>query len=198
MTGPENPPDSLPSSPEPENPQVIHSVPLSAFIKTIERNVRALLEFSEFRQLDTSISEITDHMLREYPNLRKYVQNQISDANTPDEARLVGETALVVYQVVQATPPAIEELKVEGQRILRKDVENGSIAPVMEDDIFNRIEDNSVYQLLEQDMGRHPALATYIAQNMNRSTSPQTADLVGQTALVVYNTTNYILSRPTQ
>ncbi len=66
-----------------------------------------------------------------------------------------------------------------------------TILVVLDDDIFNRRKDlNSIYKTLQEDMEDHPEIAEFVARKMSRSLTLEEANLIGETALVVYNAMN--------
>lgn len=192
MSESEKQPDSTVQNLESENLPVIDSVQLHTLIDVIEGKVKRLATFYQ------SINELVQAEMRDRPELNRYVQSRLKKALTADEVRLIGETALVVFEVVRATPPPPEEIRdLNGERLLRKDVESGMLASGTEDGIYERTEDkNSIYLLLQEDMSNRPALAAYVAKKMSQSVTLEEANLIGKTALVVHNTENSTLSFP--
>lgn len=177
---------------EHESHGVMDTVPMGTLIDVIDGKVKTLSKFYK------SVNELVDAGMKERPDLKSYVQRRLKEALTSQEAQIIGETALVVFEVVRATPPSTKEIDDgEGKRLLRKDVENGSLFRGTEDDIYDRTKDrNSIYMLLQEDMISRPALAAYVAQRMSQSVTLEEANLIGKTALVVHNTENSTLSFP--
>lgn len=178
--------------PEPDHSGAIEVVPLTTLIGEIDTYVTRVSSFYKFpkRMIKTEMSET--------PRLAQSVMYEMKNALTPDEARFIGETSLVVYQVVKVTPPPIEDFIFEGRRLLRKERIDGSIADVIQDDIYERTEGdkNTIYILLMEKMARRPALAAFVAERMKRSVSLEEANLVGRAALATYMTMDFILSLP--
>lgn len=119
-----------------------------------------------------------------HPQLGDFISEQMRDALTPSEQRLIAETALTVYFVAQTLPYSAIQID-----------EFTNPSPVqtiiaVEEDELNLVkkDKNSIYQLLQNNMAEYGELAGYVAEKMSGSVSLEEANLVGKAALVTFNT----------
>lgn len=59
---------------------------------------------------------------------------------------------------------------------------------ILDDEIqLDKKDNNSIYNMIQKDMADDPELATYVARKMSESLTLEEANLIGDTALVVYH-----------
>lgn len=181
---------ALPRNPESNSSEVVENVPLCVLIGAIDDNIQKLSR--HFR----NTSELIKDEMHEDPFLGWYVQKQMKAALTAGEAKLIGETALVVYKVVKATPPLQEtgEIVEVGATPSMRDWIDIAEQDIAVGRMTNGNDKNSIYRVMQKYMWRHPELTNFVAQNMGKSVSLEEANLVGETALGVYIAENYSLS----
>lgn len=155
----------------------VEKPPLKALIAAIEDD-------SPLRKND--ISTVVQETMSKHKKLGEFVSDVMKKALTPEEARLIGETTYVVYNITKDLPPDKEQVEVIKETGNRLPV-SAAIASV-EEHIDQRREDkNSIYHSLQEDMAEHPDLASYVAEKMRESVTLEEANLIGETALTVYD-----------
>jgi hypothetical protein len=136
-------------------------------------------------------------MLEKDQELGGYIKQAMGEALTPEDADLIAETAIVVYQVVKATPPPVSPELLAYRKSSASSITKKSIIATTEDDIFPFLKDkNAIWITLKDEMHNHPDLTMFITENMRGTVNLEDANLVGTTALVIYRAINFFLSSP--
>ncbi|MFC1622116.1 hypothetical protein ACFL13_01890 [Patescibacteria group bacterium] len=142
--------------------------------------------FSETeKEFALDMENIVKERMSEHPAAANFVTDRMSRALTVPERASVARTSLVVYKEMVENPPE----KVQGDQYslsLKEDIE----VEEMDNLYYRRKEGDSniVYTWVAEYIGKdRPDLARYIAGCMHESVSPDSAALVGETALVLHN-----------
>lgn len=143
-------------------------------IRTTENSVQVALEKDDI-QTNIALG------MQEYPEVAQFVEEKIKKALTPEEAKLITETALVTYYVTQSLRPHTKSTDTNRPNLQ-------SMIAVSEDEIaLQRENNNSIYERILHDTKENPEMAEYMVKQMQKSINLEEGNLVGETALVIYD-----------
>lgn len=127
--------------------------------------------------INAGLANTVQEQMSKVPALGRYVVEQMKGALSLSERILIAETALIVYK-------AMYDPKSDSSHI------NDVYIMVVEDEgkFPGKQDKNKIYIDIQNDMANHPELALFITNQMKFSVSLEEANLVGETALVVYKT----------
>lgn len=145
------------------------ALPFSGLIKDTESNFAS------------RINQMVMEDMHDYPELGHYVVDKMDSSLTTSERALIGETALVIYKIVNSFPTSNSGEKTDESVDLKT-----WIMVTEDDDPPNEKDPNEIYLKIQKGMSEYPELSTYVAARMRESVSLKEANLVGETALIVY------------
>ena len=141
------------------------SLPITDIVRVVEADINA------------GLAKIVQEQMVHVPAIGRYVVQQMKDALNLSERVLIAETALTVYK-------AMYDPKLDSSHI-----DDVYIMVVSDEGKYPEEQDkNKIYIDIQNDMTEHPELALFITNQMKASVSLEEANLVGETALVVYKT----------